>query len=120
MTTHIEETTHGKILEVHITGKLTVEDYAEFIPDSEDMIDRYGKIRILVVLNDFRGWGARALWDDLKWDARHASDIERIAVVGEKKWHQWMTGFCKPFTSAEVRYYDQDKLPAARLWMESK
>jgi hypothetical protein len=44
-------------------------------------------------------------------------DIERLAIVGEKTWHQWMTGFCKPFTSAEVRHFTMAQLDAAREWV---
>jgi hypothetical protein len=119
MITHVEEMTHGKILEVHLTGKLSRDDYAKFVPDSEDMIDRFGKIRILVVLDDFHGWEVGALWEDIKWDARHATDVERIAIVGETKWHQWMASFCKPFTSANLRYFGHDRLTEARAWLEA-
>ncbi|MGB8169591.1 MAG: STAS/SEC14 domain-containing protein [Chthoniobacteraceae bacterium] len=120
MTTHVDEAIHGKVLEVHLSGKLTSEDYAKFVPDAEALIQKHGKIRILAMLDAFHGWNAGALWEDIKWDARHFKHVERIAVVGEKKWHRWMVGFCKPFTSAEVRYFEHDQLAAARLWVEAE
>ena len=55
--------------------------------------------------------------EDIKWNARHFSDIERLAVVGEKTWHALMTGFCKPFTSTEVRHFSAEDLDAARAWI---
>jgi hypothetical protein len=120
MTTHVDEAVHGKVLEVHLSGKLTSEDYTKFVPDTEALIRQHGKIRILALLDDFHGWNAGALWEDIKWDARHSKDVERIAVVGEKKWHRWMVGFCKPFTSAEVRYFEHEQLAEARLWLEAE
>jgi len=118
MTTHVAEAIHGKVLEVHLTGKLSKEDYSSFVPKSEEMIRTHGKIRILAILEDFHGWEAGALWEDIKWDAHHSSDIERIAIVGEKKWHEWMAGFCKPFTSAQVRYFEHGELSEARIWVD--
>ncbi|RYD91602.1 MAG: STAS/SEC14 domain-containing protein, partial [Sphingobacteriales bacterium] len=45
-----------------------------------------------------------------------AGDFRRIAIVGEKKWHEWMATAMKPFTSAEVRYYDHSERAAALAW----
>jgi hypothetical protein len=117
-TAHVDEEIRGRVLEVDLHGKLRREDYARFVPDTERMIRLHGKIRILLTLHDFLGWDAGALWEDVKWNAQHFKDIERLAVVGEKTWHHWMTGFCKPFTTAEVRYFEPDKLDEARAWIE--
>ncbi len=35
--------------------------------------------------HDFHGWDLHALWDDVKFAIRHCRDIERVALVGEKK-----------------------------------
>jgi|GEM_PF-1684588 len=43
-------------------------------------------------------------------------DIERLTIVGEKKWHEWLTTFCKPFTKANIRYSDHSDLIEARSW----
>ena len=116
-TAHVDEEVHGKVLEVDLHGKLSRADYEKFVPESESLIRKYGKIRILVTMHDFHGWDAGALWEDIKWNARHFDQIERLAIVGEKTWHKWMTGFCKPFTTAQVRYFTLDQLAAARAWM---
>src|SRR5438045_2417092 len=102
---HVDEILHGKILEVDLHGKLNREDYEKLGPSVEKMIRQHGKIRILVTMHDFDGWDAGALWEDLKWDAKHFNDIERLAIVGEENWQKWMAGFCNAFTTAEVRYF---------------
>lgn len=108
-----------KIMIVHVSGKLTKEDYAHFIPEIERMIREVGKIRLLFEMHDFHGWDAGALWEDIKFDLKHFADIERLAMVGEKKWEEWMATFCKPFTSAEIRYFDQSQADAARQWISA-
>ena len=47
MTAHVAEEVHGKVLEVHLTGKLVRSDYQKFVPQSEAMIKEHGKIRVL-------------------------------------------------------------------------
>ncbi len=48
----------GKLLEVHLTGKLEKADYEAFVPEFEQAIERQGKVRILVVMTAFHGWAA--------------------------------------------------------------
>jgi hypothetical protein len=111
------ENNGGKLLEVHVTGKLADEDYQRFVPQFERLIARHGKIRVLFEMSQFHGWEAKALWDDIKFDLKHFKDIERLAMVGEKKWQKGMAAFCKPFTTATVRYFDHNDTDAARVWL---
>jgi hypothetical protein len=107
----------GRILTVSATGTLNREDYERFVPEFERLIKQHGKIRVLFVMSDFRGWDAGALWEDLKFDFRHFNDIERLAMVGDKAWEQGMSLFCKPFTTAKVRYFDEAQIDEARQWL---
>ncbi len=115
----LKETNGGKVLEIQLSGKLTKEDYGHFVPEMERLIKAHGKIRLLVEMHDFHGWSAGALWQDLKFDARHFRDIERLAIVGETKWQHGMAVFCKPFTTAEIRYFGRAEIDLARTWIAS-
>ncbi len=116
-TAHVDEEVHGRMMEIDLHGTLSREDYEMFVPETERMIREYGKVRLLVKMHDFEGWSAGALWEDIKWSAKHFNHIERLAVVGEKNWHRWMAGFCKPFTTAKIRYFTFVELDAARAWV---
>jgi len=120
MAVDLYEKVGGKVLEVHLQGKLTKGDYGKFVPKVEELIGQHGKIRMLVVMKDFHGWSAAALWEDIKFDARHFADIERLAIIGEKTWQKGMAIFCKPFTTAEVRYYEPHEEDRARAWIEGQ
>ena len=52
-----------------------------------------------------------------KFDVKHFSDIERLAMVGDSKWESGMAKFCKPFTTAKVKYFDEAKLTEAETWI---
>ncbi|MFW6161388.1 MAG: STAS/SEC14 domain-containing protein [Planctomycetota bacterium] len=119
MAVTLMEAEDAPILEVRVRGKLTAEDYERFIPEIERLIQEHGKLRILFEMRDFHGWDAAALWEDIKFDVKHFNDIERLALVGEKRWQKGMSVFCKPFTTAEIRYYELDELERARQWLRS-
>lgn len=118
MSVHFQEEAGGKCLLVQLSGKLTKEDYQHFVPTVERLIQQQGKIRLLVQMRDFHGWTLGALWEDIKFDVKHLSDIERLAFVGDRKWEVGMAAFCKPFTRALIRYYDESKYEEALGWIK--
>ncbi|MDH5552887.1 MAG: STAS/SEC14 domain-containing protein, partial [Nitrosomonas sp.] len=61
-------------------------------------------------------WTASAAWEDTKFGVRHFSDIERLAIVGDKTWEKGMAYFCKAFTLAKVRYFDVSERDEAQAW----
>ena len=115
MPIQFNEENGGKILAVHVTGKLEKADYEGFVPAFERLAPQHGKLRLLFDMIGFHGWDAGALWEDIKFDAKHFADIERLAVIGENKWQKGMAIFCKPFTTATIRYFDH--AAEARKWL---
>ena len=109
----------GKILTVKLTGKLTKEDYEQFIPEVERLVKQYGKLRMLVEMTNFHGWTAGALWEDIKFDLKHFRDIERLALVGDKSWERGMAAFCNPFTTATIRYFETSAADQAETWIHA-
>ena len=109
----------GKILVIKLTGKLAKEDYEHFAPEVERLIKQHGKLRMLIQMHDFHGWTAGALWQDIKFDLAHFRQIERLALVGEKTWEHGMATFCKPFTTATIRYFDRSEAEQAEEWIHA-
>lgn len=112
------EKSGGKIIGFRLKNKLHEEDYSQFVPAVEEVISEYGKVRLLALFEDFRGWDLKALWDDIKLSAQHYHDVEKIAIVGSRKWEEWMAKVCRPFTSAQVRHFNKANLDAAWKWLE--
>jgi hypothetical protein len=117
MSVEMHEEAGGKVLEVRLSGKLAKEDYERFAPVVEQLIRQHGKVRLLVRMHDFHGWTMGALWEDVKFDWGHFSDIERLALVGDRRWEAGMAVFCKPFTRAAIRYFDEAKADEAVRWV---
>lgn len=114
------EQNDGKILEIQASGKLAHDDYVNFVPEFDRLVKQHGMVNVLFDMVDFHGWTARALWDDIKLDLRHVGDVKHVAMVGDKKWEKGVTMLGRPFTAAQVRYYDRSQMDEARNWVQSK
>src|SRR3546814_5865857 len=101
------EDVRGYYLVCRGAGGRTEADYEAAVPELENaLVLRDEPLRLMIVLEDFRGWDIAALWEDLKFDARHSGDFGRIAVLGESKLEEWGAALSKPFLGSEIRYFD--------------
>lgn len=107
----------GNFVAFKLSGTLHDEDYKAFVTVIEDAAGK-GKLHLLVEMVAFQGWDRRALWDGIKLDARLGRNIERLALVGDKRWEQWMAKICRPFTSAMIQYFNADDMKDAEAWVQ--
>jgi len=108
----------GNTIAIRASGKLSHEDYQDFLPKLEAQIKDLGKVSVLFELADFSGWELEAAKDDFKFGMEHLSDFDRIAIVGDQVWEKWMTIIAKPFLpSGTVRYFNRDELQQAWDWL---
>ena len=107
----------SEMVELVVSGTLSVDDYDRLVPRLERLAAERGPLRIYIELHDFHGWSPAALWKDIRFDARHQDDMERIAVVGEKRWEEWAIRLSQPFLKADMRFFHPDEAEAARRWV---
>ena len=69
-------------------------------------------------MHDFHGWTLGGLWEDIKFDLKHFAHIERLALIGDTKWEAGMAVFCKPFTTASIRYFGEARYDDAICWIQ--
>jgi hypothetical protein len=111
------QTDQTGIVTIKASEKLSKADYDRFVPEFERIAQARGPVRMLIELDDFRGWDLPGLWEELKFDTTHQSDLGRVAIVGEKAWQEWATRLSKPFFKAEIRYFESDQATDARAWL---
>ena len=104
----------GTVLGVKVSGKLTHADYRQLADKLEAMLGKHDKVRVLIEMEDCQGWDIGAAWENLRFAFQHDHQCERCAVVGDKKWQEWMTRLAKPFFN--VRYFDHSQLEEAWRW----
>jgi hypothetical protein len=102
--------------ELRVHGALEKTDYEKVVPQLEQAAE-HQKLRVLVKLDDFRGWKPNAIVDELRYDIRHRGDFEKVAVVGSKKVEELATKVSRPFFSGDVRFFEDET--AARQWVRA-
>jgi hypothetical protein len=112
------DTTNGKYVRIHASGRLGASDYDRLEPALEaELARRGGRARLLLDLTGWRGWTAGGLVRDLRFDVRHRNSFLRIAVVGDRAWHKWLTIAAKPVFSGAMRYFDAAREGEAAEWV---
>jgi hypothetical protein len=54
----------------------------------------------------------------LKFDVQYANKFEKVAMVGDEKWENWMTDLMKPSTSAEVKFFEINHASEGQKWIK--
>ncbi len=117
MPIELREENNGKILDVGLVGTLEKEDYPRLIREFRRLVALHAKIRVLLDMSRFQGWDAGALWEEIKFDLQHLKEMERLAVVGEKRWQHAIAGFAGAVFPAATRYFDESDAAQARAWV---
>ncbi len=108
----------GALMVVKITGKLSKREMDAMQRAAVAVISREGKVRVLIFGDHFEGWEEKGNWGDVSFLTKYDSQIERIAVVGEKRWEDLIFAFTgKGMRAGEVEYFLPSQLAAARAWV---
>lgn len=105
----------GNVLAARAAGKLTTDDYQVFTSELERRIRQYGSVRVFLELEDFHGWDLGAAWADFTFGLKHLGQFRGCAIVGDKKWEEWLIDLAKPFF--HVRYFDRAEQGEAWDWL---
>jgi hypothetical protein len=54
----------GKIIVVDLSGTLEKSDYSHLDSEFKALIEKHGKLRVLLNMTGFHGWEADALWSE--------------------------------------------------------
>ncbi len=77
------------------------------------MLDEHERIRILLHIAELDLPTAKAVWEDLKLLPAYVADVERYAMIGDARWHEWLAGLTNTFTQGEARHFQADQVEEA-------
>ena len=104
-----------------IKGILTLNDLKEAEKRGREEIDRSQKVKVLVVAEQFSGWGKDGEWGDLTFMHEYDPCIEKIAVVANEKWRDQLLMFLGAGRrQAEVKFFFEDEAEDARDWLQNE
>jgi hypothetical protein len=112
------ERSEGGYIHVKGTGTITAADYRRFNRIFADALSRKQvPVPLLLDLREFGGWTFGGFARDLQFDIRHRRTFSRIAVVGRKRWHRWITHAGAPLFTARLKYFSSDEEERAKAWV---
>jgi hypothetical protein len=107
-----------RILTVKVSGTLTQPELTNLQKAAAAIFGADGKWRILVLTENFQGWERGASWDDFSFQSDHDVHIERMAIVGERRWEELALLFtAKGLRTFSIQYFDPPQVAAARAWL---
>jgi len=112
---------HKPILCFKVTGKLTSDDLNQLQATARAHIENWGKISVMVILEDFLGWEKGPGWGNIGIAGKKDWNIEKLAIVGAPQWQDWVCAFVgKGFRPAATEYFLPTHLKKARKWLSDE
>jgi hypothetical protein len=117
MSAEIIANTNG-IVTIKISGKLTAPELAALQKSTGQLFHQQGRMRVLVLTENFEGWAKDGDWGDLSFQMEHDDDIERMAIVGERQWLDLALMFtAKGLRKFPIEYFVPADEVKARAWL---
>jgi SpoIIAA-like len=101
-----------------VTGDVGPDDYAVLVPAVEAAVAAHEEIGLLIDLADFQSERASAWGADFRFGREFHKHIARLAIVGDKRWEEWLAKLAAPFYAHEARFFHTDAVDDAWTWLE--
>jgi hypothetical protein len=109
----------GNIVGYKLSVKMSHSDYVGIEPEIDRAVEEFGKVDLLCQFGyNFKGWKARAFWDDMKMAVTKRDAFDKVAVVGFTDGQRRLVKVFKPLVKADVKYYDRSHLQDAWQWLK--
>ena len=104
---------------IRISGRVTADDFAQFKPTLDRMLDT-DEIRFVEIIGpDYEGFGPGGLLADVKQgfsNLKHIRAFKRTAVVSDKEWIAHTVHALGWMIPGEVAVFGMDELEDAKRW----
>ena len=109
---------HPEVLGYVINGKIESEDYQIINRQLAQAVRQSGKVKLYLELLDVEGITPAALWEDTKSGLKHASDIDKVALLSSQDWVEKLTeagDFVTP--GIDMEFFPLDQKQPALDWL---
>jgi hypothetical protein len=106
------------VLTFKVAGRLIQAEFAAAQKRAGEIIRQQGKVRFLVLVENFAGTEKGGDWGDVSFQADYDPFIEKIAIVGDKKWEDVALLFTsKGIRRVAIEYFQPADLEKAKAWL---
>ena len=89
-------------------GALTHEDYQQITPLIDEALAniKHPELYFLIDASEMTGWELEAAWDDMKLGLKYGGKVEKIAILGHKKWQEMLISLANVFIHGQAKYFE--------------
>jgi hypothetical protein len=107
-----------RILTWRVTGLLKHSEFSAAQKQAADLIQQQGKVRFLVLIENFIGTDQAGDWGDISFQVHNDKFIEKIAIVGDRKWEDLVSLFTgRGVRRVPIEYFPPCDLAKAKTWL---
>ncbi len=108
----------GDIITIEVAGKLTQPELAAVQKAAAAILQKQGRMRLLVVTQNFQGWERGGAWGDLSFQSANDSKIVKLALVGDKQWEDLALMFVAVgLRRFPIQFFQPVQLAEAKAWL---
>lgn len=100
-------------------GLITAQDYSSsIIPIVEKKLKNHDKIKLVCVMgDDFNGYSAGAMWDDMSFGLSHLTTFSKMALVTDEEWIRHGAKAFGMLMPTEVVVFQSSEFEEAKIWV---
>lgn len=111
------EQSSGKVIGFKMSGTIDKKDYDVLVPEVEALMADDGHFNMLLDMTEFK-WEKISAWGhDMKFGERTRKKVDKLAVIGDKKWQKWLTDISDPFYAHEAEFFEPAQSDQAWSWL---
>ena len=108
----------GGVVTIRLSGRLAYAEFAEGQRKMGEIIRKQGKLRGLVLIENYLGNEKEGDWGDVSFQAEYDTFIEKMAIVGDRKWETEALLFTgKGVRRVPIEYFEPADLAKAKAWL---
>jgi hypothetical protein len=103
---------------VVLSETLTVADFRLLGPQIDTMIDRHGRIRLLIDAAQFNGWeNFKAFELHTGFVKTHQMYVDRLAVIADRDWQPWLVETLRMVLHPQAKAFGPAEEQDAMRWI---
>lgn len=106
----------GSVLILSCSGKITTEDYDEFIQRADEVIRNEGELNVVMDMTQMSGLEVGVIFQDLGFTFSRLPKFNRLAVVGDQGWNRWIARVSDYLPGVEAQCFGPDEMKLAHHW----
>ena len=108
----------GNLRVLRIRGLLRKSEWDAVLPTEARQWGPTSRVKVLVILEDFKGWERGADWGDITFFDTYGDQIDKIAIVADLQLETDLLMFAGAgFRRAPIKFFSANQLASARAWL---